>query len=452
MSNYNSDYEIAEAISERIGSEPIPFDSVYEISLQIYNELGGEPERFDSVYEILLGILPLIEGGIASKVIDDHSIATDKTWSSNKLSNMFANIPQLEAGQNISVENGKINALGYNFNGKGFAEIPLFRNDAIQELKNLDIVGLNDLQLTGAAGATTYTMGGTSAAVMMSEQGMYLVQMGAMMKTANSEIAKISSMNTTNSTITLESTLDANNALSNEVVTNLYLPVVIFISGAAGATTYTYTSDKIPSFSVGDTVSFGDYPLVKVISIDTSNKTITFDKTLDENAAVSNAQFNYSLKENTTASGLDSHAEGTNTIASGTESHAEGNSTKASGTASHAEGNSTKASGEFAHSEGYQTNAKNKSEHAEGHYNVSHKVSDTYGDAGNTQHVIGICTGIKSRKNAFEVMENGDMYVLGSGGYNGKNTKVQNASIKTLQEYITSLEARITALEGNSTV
>ena len=438
MSNYNSDYEIAEAISERIGSEPIPFDSVYEISLQIYNELGGEPERFDSVYEILLGILPLIEGGIASKVIDDHSIATDKTWSSNKLSNMFANIPQLEAGQNISVENGKINALGYNFNGKGFAEIPIIRNDAIQELKNLDIVGLNDLQLTGAAGATTYTMGGTSAAVMMSEQGTYLVQMGAMMKTANSDIAKIASMDTTNSTITFESTLDANNALSNEVVTNLYLPVVIFISGAAGATTYTYTSDKIPSFSVGDTVSFGDYPLVKVISIDTSNKTITFDKTLDENAAVSNAQFKYSLKENTTASGLDSHAEG--------------NSTKASGTASHAEGTNTIASGEFAHSEGYQTNAKNKSEHAEGHYNVSHKVSDTYGDAGNTQHTIGIGRGSKSRKNAFEIMQNGDMYVLGIGGYKGSATKVQNASIKTLQEYITSLEARITALEGNSTV
>ena len=424
MSNYNSDYEIAQAINERIGAEPIPFDSVYEISLQIYNELGGEPERFDSVYEILLGILPLIEGGIASKVIDDHLIATDKTWSSNKLSNMFANIPQLEAGQNISVENGKINALGYNFNGKGFAEIPLFRNDAIQELKNLNIVGLNDLQLTGAAGATTYTMGGTSAAVMMSEQGLYLVQMGAMMKTANSEIAKISSMDTTNSTITFESTLDANNALSNEVVTNLYLPVVIFISGAAGATTYTYTSDKIPSFSVGDTVSFGDYPLVKVISINTSNNTITFDKTLDENAAVSNAQFKYSLKENTTASGLDSHAEGTNTI----------------------------ASGEFAHSEGYQTNAKNKSEHAEGHYNVSHKTSDTYGDAGNTQHTTGIGTGSKSRKNAFEIMQNGDMYVLGIGGYKGSATKVQNASIKTLQEYITSLEARITALEGNSTV
>ena len=465
MSNYNSDYEIAQAINERIGAEPIPFDSVYEISLQIYNELGGEPERFDSVYEILLGILPLIEGGIASKVIDDHLIATDKTWSSNKLSNMFANIPQLEAGQNISVENGKINALGYNFNDKGFAEIPLFKKDAIQEFPySLEQIGLNDLQLTGAAGATTYTMGGTSVAVI-TQMGTSEVQ-GLMMKTANSEIAKISDMDTTNSTITFESTLDANNALSNEVVTKLYVPEVVLISGAAGATTYTYTSQKNPSFSVGDSVSFGDYPLVKVIGIDTSNKTITFDKTIDENDAVSNAQFKYSLKENTTASGTASHAEGTNTTSSGTGSHAEGTNTTSSGTGSHAEGHSTKASGDYSHTEGditiasgldshaegRQTTAKNKSEHAEGHYNVSHKVSDTYGDAGNTQHTIGIGTGSKSRKNAFEVMQNGDMYVLGIGGYKGTVTKVQNASIKTLQEYITSLEARITALEGNSTV
>ena len=70
MSEYNSNYEIAQAISEKIGAEPIPLDSVYEIGLQIYNELGGEPTRFDSVYEILLGILPLAERG-GSGTIED---------------------------------------------------------------------------------------------------------------------------------------------------------------------------------------------------------------------------------------------------------------------------------------------------------------------------------------------------------------------------------------------
>lgn len=85
MSEYNSNYEIAQAISERIGTAPIPFDSVYEICLTIYNELGGEPAQFDSVYEILLGILPLAEGG-SSRLIDDETISTEKTWSSSKIS------------------------------------------------------------------------------------------------------------------------------------------------------------------------------------------------------------------------------------------------------------------------------------------------------------------------------------------------------------------------------
>ena len=58
MSNYNSNYEIAQAISERIGAEPIPFDSVYSLCFQIYQELGGTKETFDDIYKILLDILP----------------------------------------------------------------------------------------------------------------------------------------------------------------------------------------------------------------------------------------------------------------------------------------------------------------------------------------------------------------------------------------------------------
>lgn len=63
MANYDSNYEIARAISEKIGVSPIPFDSVYSIALKIYKELGGEEAQFDSVYSILLGILPLAGGG-----------------------------------------------------------------------------------------------------------------------------------------------------------------------------------------------------------------------------------------------------------------------------------------------------------------------------------------------------------------------------------------------------
>ena len=60
-SYYDSTYEIAQEISARIGTSPIPFDSVYSIALEIYNELGGEDTKFDSVYSILLSILPLLQ-------------------------------------------------------------------------------------------------------------------------------------------------------------------------------------------------------------------------------------------------------------------------------------------------------------------------------------------------------------------------------------------------------
>lgn len=149
--------------------------------------------------------------------------------------------------------------------------------------------------------------------------------------------------------------------------------------------------------------------------------------------------------QQTVASGKYSHAEGNYPVASGKSAHAEGgrlsgqNPTTAAGNQSHAEGGSTLASGQSSHAEGELTEAKNGSEHAQGICNVSHKNSDTYGDAGNTIDSIGIgnvVNNIPQRKNATEVMQNGDMYLFGVGGYQGTDTKVQNASILTLQDVV----------------
>lgn len=172
-----------------------------------------------------------------------------------------------------------------------------------------------------------------------------------------------------------------------------------------------------------------------------------------------------------TASGTASHAEGTHTTASADCAHAEGAQTTASGNNSHAEGLHTVASGYFSHAEGqgsanvkntasgkashvegtYNT-AQNFSEHAEGSANVSHRTEiddeNNFGNAGNTIHSIGIGRYTNSRKNAIEVMQNGDVYITGVGGYVGTDTKVQDNTIKTLQEYIATLEARIAALEN----
>ena len=123
----------------------------------------------------------------------------------------------------------------------------------------------------------------------------------------------------------------------------------------------------------------------------------------------------------TKASGDSSHAEGYYTSASGWASHAEGRSTTASGQASHAEGYYTKASGSYSHTEGYETEAKNSNEYAGGKYNKSNT---------NTIHSVGIGNSNSNRKNAFEILDNGLIFVYGVNGYDGTNinkTKTGNS-------------------------
>ena len=103
MSNYNSNYEIAQAISERIGTEPIPFDSVYSLCFQIYQELGGTKETFDDIYKILLDILPL------TNLIDDSTTSNNKTWSSDKInSELSSKQDTLIAGDNVTISDNTI--------------------------------------------------------------------------------------------------------------------------------------------------------------------------------------------------------------------------------------------------------------------------------------------------------------------------------------------------------
>ena len=134
---------------------------------------------------------------------------------------------------------------------------------------------------------------------------------------------------------------------------------------------------------------------------------------------------------NTTASRSGSHAEGSGTVASGGDSHAEGLKTRATEDRAHAEGENTKASGIASHAEGCSTEATNSYEHAEGMYNKSNRSTT---DAGKTRHSVGIGTSGSDRKNAFEIMANGDAYLYGVGGYDGTNALAEEA--KTLQEVV----------------
>lgn len=149
--------------------------------------------------------------------------------------------------------------------------------------------------------------------------------------------------------------------------------------------------------------------------------TVTTGTTADTvsfNLPISAGTGTYSLVEgiNTTANGeYGAHAEGDGTTASNDSAHAEGNQTTASGAYSHAEGINTTASGYASHTEGHYTRATNKSEHASGQYNVSNKANNTFGDSGNTLFSVGNGAGNNSRHNAFEIRQNGDIYVTSGG-------------------------------------
>lgn len=139
------------------------------------------------------------------------------------------------------------------------------------------------------------------------------------------------------------------------------------------------------------------------------------------------------------AKGEGAVAEGINTDANALGSHTEGNQSIVTAAANfaHAEGNVTTAGGQASHAEGNNTVTNNQAEHAEGKFNASHTGAT---EADNTIHSIGIGKASGEvpggdRKNAVEVMENGDIYIIGIGGFTGANY----SEASTLQEVIAQL-------------
>ena len=231
------------------------------------------------------------------------------------------------------------------------------------------------------------------------------------------------------------------------------------ISAQGGGATYTagtgidITSDVI-STTLPISSGSGQYSIV-VSALDNQYKPTASGSYSYAEGANTSAKGTYSHAEGdfTTATGSSAHAEGHNTKAYGTYSHAEGYNTQAIGTYSHAEGNTTQAIGQnshvegynatastdyshaegaytkanasyshvegagsqtnasYSHAEGYFTKTENSSEHASGQYNVSNKASATFGDSGNTLFSVGNGTGSNTRHNAFEVRQNGDIYI-----------------------------------------
>ena len=141
------------------------------------------------------------------------------------------------------------------------------------------------------------------------------------------------------------------------------------------------------------------------------------------------------MGKNATAIGSYSHAEGISTAASGEGSHAEGRNTIASGEGSHAEGRNTTASGLYSHAQGY------------GNYDAPSFINmvGVGGDESKGKNAVAVYVG-RDTKGIVDPNnpKNGYQYLLGVGGYKGRNIA---EGMKSVQEVIVDLEKGVAATE-----
>ena len=98
------------------------------------------------------------------------------------------------------------------------------------------------------------------------------------------------------------------------------------------------------------------------------------------------------------------------------------------------------AAGQSSFALGHYAQTKNTAEVGAGQFNKSTKTNGTFGNAGNTAFSVGIGTSHAARKNAIEIMQNGDLYVTGVGSYDGTNY----SSASTLQSVLSNIPAAVT--------
>lgn len=193
-------------------------------------------------------------------------------------------------------------------------------------------------------------------------------------------------------------------------------PMIKLQDALGGGATYTAGNginiDTANTISLGVAISAGT-GTNSIVEGHTNNKASGQYSHAEGYNTKANGNYSHAEGYDTTAKTSYSHAEGRYTIASGEQSHAEGFSTTANTAYSHAEGCNTKANGFFSHAEGYYTEAKNDYEHASGRYNVS-RTGNT--DADRTLFTVGNGTNTgESASNAFEIRQNGDIYLTKDG-------------------------------------
>lgn len=146
----------------------------------------------------------------------------------------------------------------------------------------------------------------------------------------------------------------------------------------------------------------------------------------------------------TTATGQYAFASGLSTQATGIYSHAEGVFSVASGNYSHAEGSNAKPKGEYSHAEGERTEIASQGGHAEGVCTYLNANEDVIHHVGVGYYNDKLSTDVILRK--YGDAKNGYQYMMGIGGYNGKDI---TDSTQSLQEVVADYGQRITSTEGS---
>lgn len=227
----------------------------------------------------------------------------------------------------------------------------------------------------------------------------------------------------------------------------------IVLSGDADATTYTgtisdsqlkflldnyYSSNVTSAFVNGGFIYDSSLFIAKItaFSYSSGTLTITFDRTLSS-TAISNKSYNLVVcisggEASTTFTGFTSN--------NARWSLAGGRWSVALQEMAFSWGNMSVANAQTSFALGHYAQTKNLAETGLGRYNKSTYTSSTFGNAGNTAFSVGIGSSHSARKNAIEIMQNGDLYVTGVGSYDGTNY----SSASTLQSVLGTIPAAVT--------
>jgi len=233
----------------------------------------------------------------------------------------------------------------------------------------------------------------------------------------------------------------------------IYVPVIDTYVGV-GKTKYNELSKNIlwvPSIGAysittayGNNISSGEYS----VSIGENNVSSGKNSFTQGNNNLAAGKNSFASGDNTKALKENSHSEGSFSTTYSNGSHADGYFCETHGNYSHAQGHSSSANGDYSLASGISVVTENINESSFGRYNKSNTSNSQYGNKNNTTFSIGIGSS-EIRKNAFEIMENGNAYLINVGNYNGSNI----SSATTLQDVINRhLQSGVEVNTGNHVI